>query len=175
MSGSPLDAATIYRWVDAAGTVHLSSDKPPAGVKYERIEVASSPGRSPAAQAPRSAAPAVSAAQAAQRSEVIGRLRNRECVIALESLERLTSGAQPTSAAEIRRLQETVALNCSTNPAQRREQEEMAARLRVANGPECAEARNRLADMLGRDAAFTREQVRAQQQFVDEHCTSPVH
>ena len=101
-------------------------------------------------------------------------LRNRECVIALESLDRLTSGAQPTSAEEIRRLQQTADLNCSKDPSRRREQEEMAARLRVANGPSCLEARSELATMLSPGATPTREQLKAQQDFVDQHCTAPV-
>ncbi|MCM2312246.1 MAG: hypothetical protein NDI84_12675, partial [Steroidobacteraceae bacterium] len=97
-----------------------------------------------------------------------------ECVIALEALERKTSGSEATSASEIRRLQQTAELNCSRNPAQRREQEEMAAKLRVANSPSCVQARNLLGDMIAPGATFPREQVRSQQQFVDEHCTSPV-
>jgi hypothetical protein len=154
--------------VDADGTLHLSSDKPPAGVKYERITVASSPSR-PATKST-TAAPA----QVAERSSVLSSLKNRECVIALEALDRVTSGTQPTSAAEIKRLQQTTELNCSSDPARRREQEAMAAKLRVANSPSCVQARNLLADMLVAGAKFPREQVRSQQQFVDEHCVPPV-
>jgi hypothetical protein len=172
------DAATVYRWVDVDGILHLSSEKPPAGVDYERIKVASAAASnaSPGSGRGGSGSPAVpvSPARAAERSEMLGSLRTRECVIALESLDRLTSGLQPTSAAEIRRLKETVASNCSPDPTRRRQQEEMAAQLRVSNGPLCIEARNRLADMLEPEAGVPGEQVRLQQRFVDEHCTPPV-
>ena len=50
----------------------------------------------------------------------------------------------------------------------------MAARLRVANGPECVKARNELADMLAKRNSATPEQLRAQQAFVDAHCVAPV-
>jgi hypothetical protein len=110
----------------------------------------------------------------AAREDLLGQLKTRECVIALEALERKTGGTEPTSAAEIKRLKQTADLNCSQDPARRLQQEEMAAKLRVANSPSCVEARNRLADMTAPGAAFPREQVRTQQQFVDEHCTSPV-
>jgi hypothetical protein len=170
-----LDAATVYKWHDDNGILHLSSEKPPAGVTFERMEVASSPGtgsrKSTAGRA--SSAPA-SAAQLADRSEVLSGLRNRECVVALESLDRKTSATEPTSAAEIRRLQETVEANCSKDPTRRREQEDMAAKLRVANGPECVDARNRLGTMLEPGDKTAREQLRAQQAFVDEHCVAPV-
>jgi hypothetical protein len=171
-------AATVYKWVDKDGTVHLSSDKPPAGVKYERLNVASAPrastGASRSGSGGTSKSSDASPAQAAQRSAVLSSLSNRECVIALEALDRMTSGAQPTSAEEIKRLQQTADRNCSQDPAMREEQEAMAARLRVANSPSCVQARNLLADMLDGGAGFTREQVRLQQKFVDEHCTSPV-
>ena len=42
-------STTIYKWTDADGTVHLSSSKPPAGVKYETRTVASSNSPPPAA------------------------------------------------------------------------------------------------------------------------------
>ena len=174
----PVQAATVYKWVDANGTLHLSSDRPPAGVKYERITVASSPSRPSAMSSGRdastSSATTASPAQVIERSSVLSSLKNRECVIALEALDRMTSGAQPTSAAEIKRLQQTAELNCSTDPARRRAQEAMAAKLRVANSPSCVQARNLLADMLAPGATFPREQVRSQQQFVDEHCVPPV-
>lgn len=174
----PAGAAVVYKWVDVDGTVHLSSEKPPAGVKYERVTVPSSPGR-PATKSSSTGnaqrqAPAPSPTQVAGRDEVLASLRNRECIIALEALDRMTSGAEPTSAAEIRRVQQTAERNCSPDPARRREQEDMAARLRVANSPSCVQARNLLADMLAPGAAFSREQVRSQQQFVDEHCIPPV-
>jgi hypothetical protein len=173
---APACAATVFKWVDADGTVHLSSTKPPAGVKYQTIEIKSSSGGSAKAEA-RSGSGGLAAgnpAQAAQRSEVLASLRNRECVIALEALDRLTSGTQPTSAAEIARLKQTTDANCSSDPAHRREQEEMAAKLRVANGAECVRARNALADMAANPARSTPEQLRAQQAFVDAHCIPPV-
>jgi hypothetical protein len=95
--------------------------------------------------------------------------------VALEALERKTSGAEPTGAAEIRRLKQTAELNCSQDPVRRREQEAMAAKLRVANSPACVAARNQLADLMSpAGAAVNRDQLRTQQAFVDEHCTSPV-
>lgn len=172
-------AATVYKWTDKDGTVHLSSDRPPAGVKYERLNVPSAPTGSTGGSRPGSSgaaawSTAASPAQTAQRAEVLSSLRNRECVIAIEALDRMTSGAAPTHATEIKRLQQTADRNCSQDPATRQAQEAMAARLRVANSPSCVQARNLLADMLGGGAGFTREQIRLQQQFVDEHCTSPV-
>ncbi len=172
----------VYRWTDAEGVIHISSEKPPKGVQAERIDIRSSPSSgkssssgnrssSGSASAPRSSA---TPAQVAQREDVLGSLRTRECVIALESLDRLTSGSQPTSAAELRRLQQTAELNCSKDPARRREQEAMAAKLRVANSPSCVEARNRLATLLEPGSKATREQVVAQQDFVESHCTAPV-
>ena len=179
---TPARADTVYRWVDVEGVIHISSEKPPAGVRVERIEVARLSGKHTTSRNTSGSAPAPSAgssahttpAQVAEREEVLGSLRTRECVIALESLDRLTSGATATSAAEIRRLQQTADLNCSRDPARRREQEEMAARLRVANGPGCVEARNRLASLLAPGSPASREQVKAQQDFVDSHCTAPV-
>jgi len=177
---SPIALGQVYRWVDEDGVTHLSSEKPPPGVKAERIEIpgmskrsttkstGSSSGKAGAAST--TASPAV----IAQREDLLGRLRTRECVIALEALERKTSGAEPSSATEIRRLKQTSDLNCSQDPARRRQQEEMAAKLRVANSPSCVEARNRLADLMAPGSNAPREQVRVQQTFVDEHCTSPV-
>jgi hypothetical protein len=183
----PAAFGQVYRWTDADGVIHLSSSKPPPGVQAERIELPGSKKRSstPSSSARSSssassrggagpAIPPASAAQVAEREELLGRLRTRECVIALEALDRKTGGAEPTSAAEIRRLQQTAELNCSQDPVRRRQQEEMAARLRVANSPQCVEARNRLADMMAPGASPPREQLKSQQAFVDEHCTSPV-
>lgn len=172
--------AQVYRWVDEEGVTHLSSEKPPAGVEAERLDIAGTGKRSTAKSTSGStskagpASPAASPVQVARRADLLGSLRNRECVIALEALERKTSGSEATSAAEIRRLQQTADLNCSRNPAQRREQEEMAAKLRVANSASCVQARNLLGDMVAPGATFPREQVRSQQQFVAEHCTAPV-
>jgi hypothetical protein len=175
--------AQIYRWVDDEGVIHLSSEKPPAGVKAERLAIPGTGKRSTTdarassssgKAAPSGGAVTASAAQVAQRAAVLGGLRNRECVIALEALERKTAGAEPTSAAEIRRLKQTVELNCSQDPASRRRQEEQAMQLRMANSPSCTQARDRLADMMAPEAATPRDQVRTQQAYVDEHCTSPV-
>jgi hypothetical protein len=169
--------------VDQDGVIHLSSEKPPPGVKAERIEIqrsssskrtTSSSGSSGSSGSNRPAPAPASPQQVAAREDLLGQLKTRECVIALEALERKTGGTEPTSAAEIKRLKQTADLNCSQDPARRLQQEEMAAKLRVANSPSCVEARNRLADMTAPGAAFPREQVRTQQQFVDEHCTSPV-
>ena len=182
---APADAfAQIYRWVDADGVIHLSSEKPPAGVKAERLDIAgtgkraatgSGAGPTPArTTASTGAARSAPPAQVAEREALLGRLRNRECVIALEALERKTGGSEPTSAAEIRRLKQTAELNCSADPARRREQEELAMQLRMANSPSCAQARDRLAGMMAPDAATPRDQLRTQQDFVDEHCTPPV-
>jgi len=105
---------------------------------------------------------------------VLSSLRNRECVIALEALDRLTSGTKPTSTAELTRLKQTAEVNCSRDAAHRREQEEMAARLRVANGPECVAARNKLVEMTAPGSKATRESLQSQQAYVDEHCIAPV-
>jgi hypothetical protein len=173
--------AQVYRWVDENGVTHLSSEKPPPGVKAERIEIKTSSPSSKAGTAGqrsgssgRNSPPPAPPEQVAAREDLLGRLRTRECVIALETLERKTSGTEPSSAEEIRRLKQTTDQNCSSDPVRRRQQEDLAARLRVANGPECLEARNRLADMSAPGATASREQLRMQQAFVDEHCTSPV-
>jgi hypothetical protein len=174
----PSDATIVYKWTDAEGTVHLSSEKPPPGVPYEKINVASSTSSSSRKSASGGSTTAkgstASPAQVAKRGEVLSGLQNRECVIALETLDRLTSGTKPTSAAEIARLKQTVDLNCSHDPARRHEQEDMAAKLRVANGPECVRARNDLAEMMAPGSRTSRDQLRAQQEFVDEHCIPPV-
>jgi hypothetical protein len=175
--------AQVYRWVDENGVIHLSSEKPPAGVKAERIDIktsssskrTSSSSGSPSSSgsnqpAPRPASPE----QIAGREQLLSQLKTRECVIALEALERKTGGAEPTSAAEIKRLKQTAEINCSQDPVRRRQQEEMAAKLRVANSPSCVDARNKLGDMMAPGSSVPRDQVRAQQAFVDEHCTSPI-
>lgn len=175
--------AQIYRWVDEEGVTHLSSERPPPGVKAERLDIPGTNKRSTSAarasystgKASQSGGTAsVPAAQVAAREALLGRLRNRECVIALEALERKTGGAEPTSATEIRRLKQTAQLNCSEDPVRRREQEQQAMQLRMANSPSCTQARDRLADMMEPDAATPRDQLRTQQAFVDEHCTVPV-
>lgn len=178
---APASQAQVYRWVDEDGVTHLSSEKPPTGVKAERIDIPGTGKRSGSASGSRRssgsnqpAPPPASPAQVAEREDLLGRLKTRECVIALEALERKTSGAEPTSATEIRRLKQTADLNCSQDPVRRRQQEELAAKLRVANSPSCVAARNQLADLLAPGSAAPREQVRTQQAFVDEHCTPPV-
>ena len=174
--------AQVYRWVDDEGVIHLSSEKPPPGVKAERLDIGGSGKRSGAGTKPGSSsqggkgpttAPA-SPEVLASRAELLGRLRTRECVIALEALDRKTSGTEATSADEIRRLKQTAELNCSQDPALRRQQEDMAAKLRIANSPSCVQARNKLADMLVPGSGVPRDQLKTQQAFVDEHCTPPV-
>ena len=175
--------AQVYRWVDQDGVIHLSSEKPPPGVKAERIEIqrsssskrtTSSSGSSGSSGSSRPAPAPASPQQVAAREDLLGQLKTRECVIALEALERKTGGTEPTSAAEIKRLKQTADLNCSQDPVRRRQQEEMAAKLRVANSPSCVEARNKLGDLTAPGSNVPRDQVRAQQAFVDEHCTSPI-
>jgi hypothetical protein len=178
--GGHAAASTVYKWIDESGTVHLSTTKPPAGVRYETLNLgstsskASRPASSGGSVAPGKPAQAVSPAQVAQRSEVLSSLQNRECVIALEALDRLTSGTKPTSATELTRLKQTAEVNCSRDAARRREQEEMAARLRVANGPECVAARNKLVELKAPGSKATRESLQSQQAYVDEHCIAPV-
>ena len=178
-----IGSAQVYRWVDEDGVIHLSSEKPPAGVKAERIDIktsssskrsASSSGSHSASGSNQPAPRPASPEQIAGREQLLGQLKTRECVIALEALERKTGGAEPTSATEIKRLKQTADLNCSQDPVRRSQQEEMAAKLRVANSPSCVEARNKLSDMMAPGSNAPRDQVRAQQAFVDEHCTSPI-
>jgi hypothetical protein len=171
---APSIAATLYRWHDDKGTIHITSERPPQGVVFEKIEVASSAAATSTSSRPTSTSSRTSAAQVAERAGVLSDLKNRECVFALESLDRKTSAAEPTSAAEIRRLQETVEASCSRDPARRGEQEEMAARLRIANGDQCIAARTELGTMLDAGSNTSRERLRAQQAFVDEHCVPPV-
>jgi hypothetical protein len=182
---APAAHAQVYRWVDAEGVIHLSSEKPPAGVKAERINVGGgtrspAPGTSArssagaASSTSASRAPSASTVASSDREALLGRLRTRECVIALEALERKTGGTEVTSAAEIRRLKQTADLNCSQDPGRRHEQETMALQLRAANSPACVVARSQLAEMLQPGSGTPREQAKAQQAFVEDHCTSPV-
>jgi hypothetical protein len=168
----PVLAETVYRWVDEAGVLHLSSEKPPKGVKAERITVRSKPSASGSAAGSR--AGAASPGQIAARREVLGKLQLRECVIALESLDALTSGTRATDTAELKRVQQTVDRNCSKNPEMRRTQEQMAAKLKSANSPDCVRAREQLAILLDTDNAGELDEVRRQQTFVADHCTPPV-
>lgn len=171
------DAATVYRWVDENGVIHITTEKPPVGVRAENLDLPTARQPTPASDAADAAAPkagAVSPQRAAERAQVLDSLKNRECVVALEALDRKTSATEPTSASELKRLKQTVDANCSSNPAVRREQEDLAVRLRVANGPTCTEARTRLSKMLEGSTETAKGDVRAQQQFVDEYCTPPV-
>ncbi len=182
LAAPALASSTVYKWVDEYGTVHLSTSKPPSGVQYQTLSIGStSSGRSRASSGSASAAhkpavprPQASPQQLAQRTEVLTNLQNRECVLALETLERLTSGSVRTTSAELKRVDQTAEANCSKDHAQRREQEQMAAKLRVANSPECVAARNQLADMMAPGSKTPRVQVQSQQAFVDDHCTPPV-
>jgi hypothetical protein len=173
--------AQVYRWVDNEGVTHLSSEKPPRGVQAERLDIPGTTRRSTStvtrtASTGSVAAPAqaVSPARQAEREDLLGRLRTRECVIALEALVRKTARAHAPNAAEIKRLEQTADRNCSDDPARRRHQEEMAMQLRMANSPACDEARDRLWTMLEPDSGTPREQLHRQQAFVDGNCTPPV-
>jgi hypothetical protein len=177
-------ASSVYKWVDASGITHLSSAKPPAGTKYERVVLAStgkatssSSGRASysAANVPAGTRmTAASAEQVSRRNDMVTSLRNRECVVALESIDRLARGGQAVDPAEFSRLQQTADQNCSKDPTVRREQEDMAARLRVSKGDICVDARNKLADMLEPGRRPTRDQLKTQQEFIESHCTAPV-
>jgi hypothetical protein len=181
---APVGATTaVYRWVDANGVTHLSSDRPPAGVQYEALKVGTttvsttrrttSTGKGkPGSSATHVAA--VSPEQVARRNDAISELRNRECVVALEAIDRLARGGEPVDPTEFRRLQQTADANCSADPAQRRQQEDQAARLRVAKGDACISARNQLAEMLEPGRRPTREQLKSQQEFIEAHCKAPV-
>jgi hypothetical protein len=172
-------AASVYKWVDAAGVTHLSSAKPPAGVKFERLSVASTPssarpnslGKNPGGS---TRVAATTPAQTARRNDTVNTLRTRECVMALESLDRMARDGQAVEPAEFTRLQQTADLNCSKDPAERRQQEEQAARLRVSRGDTCLAARNKLAAMLDGTQRPSREQLQTQQEFLESHCTAPV-
>jgi hypothetical protein len=176
--GGPSSAAPVYRWVDADGVTHLSSTKPPAGVRYERLNVAVGSGTSRSASAVASPRPtrlaAVAPEQAARRNDAIGELQNRECVVALEAIDRLARGGKPVDPDEFRRLQQTADHTCSKDPATRQQQEAMAAKLRVSRGGTCIQARNELAEMLEPGRKPTRERLKAQQQFIEAHCEAPV-
>ena len=175
-----LASSAVYRWVDASGITHLSSDKPPAGIKYERVVLASTgkstarAGYSAANSATGARITTASAEQVSRRNDVVTSLRNRECVVALESIDRMAKGGQAVEPAEFNRLQQTADQNCSKDPAVRRQQEDMAARLRVSKGDTCVDARNKLADMLEPGRRPTRDQLKTQQEFIESHCTAPV-
>lgn len=181
LGGPSAAAGPVYKWVDADGVTHLSSVKPPAGVKYERMNVGVGSGASRSASAREAASStrptrlaAVAPEQAARRNDAIGELQNRECVVALEAIDRLARGGKPVDPDEFRRLQQTADHTCSKDPATRRQQEEMAAKLRVSRSGTCIQARNELAEMLEPGRKPTRERLKAQQQFIEAHCEAPV-
>lgn len=168
----------VYRWTDPGGVVHLSSEKPPAGVKYERLTIGSmssarSKPRSPTARSTHLAS-ASSAEQLAQRDAAVAELQNRECVVALEARDRLATPGKAADPADLHRLQQTIDRTCSRDPARRDEQRQQAAQLRVAKGDLCVDARNHLAEMLEPGRKPSREQLKAQSEFIDAHCTPPV-
>ena len=181
---SGASASSVYKWVDASGITHLSSAKPPAGTKYERVVLASTGNAastssrrasySAASASTGTRTTAASAEQVSRRNEMVTSLRNRECVVALESIDRMAKGGQAVDPAEFSRLQQTADQNCSSDPVVRREQEDMAARLRVSKGDICVDARNKLADMLEPGRRPTRDQLKTQQEFIESHCTAPV-
>jgi hypothetical protein len=180
LAGVPAQSAGIvYKWVDDEGVTHLSSERPPSGVKYERVQVAStkrSSSRTAGSGASRTDVQlaAVSQEQVARRNAAISELQNRECVVALEAMDRVAHGGTAVDPVEVRRLQQTADATCSKDPATRRKQEEQAAKLRVSKGDVCVDARSRLADMLEAGQRPTREQLKTQQEFIESHCKSPV-
>lgn len=175
-------ASAVYKWIDDDGVTHLSSERPPPGIQYERVAVAALGGAQASSKRGGGTAvakgnvrlAAVSPEQVARRNAAISELQNRECVVALESMDRLARSGRPVEPTEFRRLQQTADLNCSKEPAARRQQEEQAAKLRVAKGDVCVEARNKLADMLEPGRRPTREQLKVQQEFIESHCKVPV-
>lgn len=176
--GTPAAASgSVYKWVDTTGVVHLSSERPPSGVKFERVALTpmKNGGSKRAAASPGSSRLlAASSEQLAGRSAVVSELQNRECVVALEAIDRHARGGQAVDADDFERLQQTADRNCSKDPDQRREQEQMAAKLRVAKGGACVDARNKLADMLEPGKRPSREQLKNQQEFIEAHCKAPV-
>ena len=183
LAGSPAQAAgAVYKWVDDDGITHLSSERPPSGVKFERVAVGSiTSNRSSSRAGSRGVASggnvrlaAVSQEQVARRDAAISELQNRECVVALEAIDRVAHGGTAVEPREFRRLQQTADSTCSKDPTTRRQQEEQAAKLRVSKGDVCVDARNRLADMLEPGRRPTREQLKTQQEFIESHCKPPV-
>jgi hypothetical protein len=173
----------VYKWIDDDGVTHLSSERPPSGIQYERVAVGAFGGGRQSTSKPSGGTSgskgnvrlaAASPEQVARRNAAISELQNRECVVALESMDRLARSGRPVEPTEFRRLQQTADLNCSKEPGARRQQEEQAARLRVAKGDACVEARNKLADMLEPGRRPTREQLKVQQEFIESHCKVPV-
>ena len=58
---------------------------------------------------------------------MLSSLQNRECVVALEAIDRIARSGDAVDPTEFKRLQQTADQNCSQDPARRREQEDMAA------------------------------------------------
>jgi hypothetical protein len=182
-AGSTAHAGTaVYKWIDDEGVTHLSSERPPTGIKYERVPVgsvtgtraSSGVGSSNVRPASNVRMAAVSQEQLSRRTAAISELQNRECVVALEAIDRIAHSRTPVEPLEFRRLQQTADSTCSKDPAMRRQQEEQAARLRISKGDVCVDARNRLADMLEPGRRPTREQLKTQQEFIESHCKAPV-
>lgn len=179
---SAVAASAVYKWVDADGITHLSSVRPPPGVKFERMAIGGSGGNSSSSSSrTRTAASkgtvrlaSASPEQVARRNAVISELQNRECVVALEAIDRMARSGQPVDPTDFRRRQQTADLNCSKDPVTRRQQEEQAAKLRVSKGDACVDARNKLADMLAPGRRPTRDQLKTQQEFIESHCRVPV-
>lgn len=175
-------ASAVYKWVDSEGITHLSSDRPPPGVKFERMSIGGSgSGKSASSSRATTASSkgnvrlaSASPEQVARRNAVISELQNRECVVALEAIDRMARSGQPVDPTDFRRRQQTADLNCSKDPVTRRQQEEQAARLRVSKGDACVDARNKLADMLAPGRRPSREQLKTQQEFIESHCKVPV-
>ena len=177
-------SAAVYKWVDDDGVTHLSSERPPSGIRYERMAIGTNAaGRSSVGRAGNSSrsgqtgnvrVAAVSHEQLSRRSAAISELQNRECVVALEAIDRMAHARAPVEPAEFRRLQQTADATCSKDPSARRQQEEQAAKLRVSKGDVCIDARNKLADMLEPGRRPTREQLKTQQEFIESHCRAPV-
>ena len=176
--------AAVYKWVDGDGVTHLSSERPPSGIKYERMAIGTgAASRSSSSRAGSHGTnggsgnlriAAVSQEQLSRRTAAISELQNRECVVALEAIDRIAHGRTPVEPAEFRRLQQTADATCSKDPSARRQQEEQAARLRVSKGDACVDARNKLADMLEPGRRPTREQLKTHQEFIESHCRAPV-
>ena len=106
------------------------------------------------------------------------------CLDALEQLSalqaaspvyKLTAGeplflADADRPAEVARLEKSVAAACSTNPKERRRQQQAAYRLHVARSPECGFASERLADMQRPDSRDPKDDTARQRKLVAGQC-----
>ncbi|MCE3285968.1 MAG: hypothetical protein K0R70_2224 [Steroidobacteraceae bacterium] len=97
-------AAAVYKWIDDDGVTHLSSERPPSGIRYERVAVGalgggkqstSKPGGDTSGSKGNVRLAAASPEQVARRNAAISELQNRECVVALESMDRLARSGRP--------------------------------------------------------------------------------